>query len=379
MYIRQFTLVLFLLIALTSFAQNLDHPTSTSLIFSPKESFQATANGGEQISFIPLKFHTIVDNNSWYNDTARITTLIDVANEKFSESNVQFFQCGAINKIEDAQFANGFDPASIMFNLHETHGVEFAINVYIPNSITSFNGYSYSGPNGIDDYAVQFNGLVINGTETLSNDPMLFCHELGHYFGLYHTQSPPLSLELVDGSNCSLAGDYCCDTPAEYQGMCCADLSDCTYVPLFGDFIDANGDTLVADVQNIMSVMQFNMACRDHFTPDQVERINYYHANFLSDLACPGQNPTSISDESPTSEVFIYPNPSTDQVKITWDQDAGVTEVRVFTITGSLLLSTFTNTNQLVIDTESWNSGVYSVCLKSRDSQLFSRLVVQKK
>ena len=371
-------LVVFLAMNLTSIAQVLDHPSNGAAVLSPRVDFNSTATGGEQTSFIPLKFHTIVDNNSWYNDTTRVTTLIDVANEKFATSNVQFFQCGAINKIEDAQFANGFDPGSIMFNLHETHGVDDAINVYIPNTITSFNGYSYSGPNGADEYAVQFNGLVINGTESLANDPMLFSHELGHYFGLYHTQSPPLNLELADESNCNVAGDYCCDTPAEYQGMCCAELENCTYVPLFGTFTDSNGDTLTADVKNIMSVMQFNMACRDHFTPDQVSRINFYHENYLSDLSCPGQNPTNIHELPSENSLVLFPNPAQSQVNVTWNNNLGDVEVHLYSITGKLLLRKRTSMNTTTLDLGSIPPGVYTVLLRGNTSQNHTKLVLQK-
>ena len=38
---------------------------------------------------------------------------------------------------------------------------------------------------------------------------------MGHYFGLPHTFSTSDGNELVDGSNCSTAGDGICDTPAD--------------------------------------------------------------------------------------------------------------------------------------------------------------------
>jgi hypothetical protein len=49
-------------------------------------------------------------------------------------------------------------------------------------------------------------------------------HELGHFFSLPHTfngweggNTPgPAQLELVNGSNCQTAGDYFCDTPADF-------------------------------------------------------------------------------------------------------------------------------------------------------------------
>ena len=47
----------------------------------------------------------------------------------------------------------------------------------------------------------------------------VLAHELGHYFGLYHTfEATDFGVELADGSNCATAGDLLCDTQADANG-----------------------------------------------------------------------------------------------------------------------------------------------------------------
>ncbi len=48
------------------------------------------------------------------------------------------------------------------------------------------------------------------------DDYKVIVHEFGHYFGLYHTsEQSSFGIEKVDGSNCHIAGDRICDTPAD--------------------------------------------------------------------------------------------------------------------------------------------------------------------
>ena len=289
---------------LSTLGQLIDYPTGNEGLIRESNKPVIDLVGSGSTIYVPLKFHLIVDGNSWFNDTTYTDSVLATVNERFLGADIEFYECGGANIIQDAGLANGLDPASIMFNLHATHGLPNLINVYIPNSTTSFNGYSYSGPIGATDYNVQFNGLVFSGSEYLANDEVLPAHELGHYFGLYHTVSNSTNLELANGSNCDNAGDYCCDTPAEYSGMCCAVVPECVYNPLFGIVTDSNGDTLTADVTNIMSVMQYNVNCRDVFTQDQLNRVNYYQSTYLSHLDCGGL-PTDIPHFIPSSRIAI--------------------------------------------------------------------------
>lgn len=87
-------------------------------------------------------------------------------------------------------------------------------------------------------------------------------HEMGHFFGLVHTFEDNNGRELVDGSNCTTAGDGICDTPADpfvfgddpskYVNDACEFYAT--------DLLDANGDFYNPDTKNIMSY--YPCACR---------------------------------------------------------------------------------------------------------------------
>lgn len=76
----------------------------------------------------------------------------------------------------------------------------------------------------------------------------VLAHEIEHIYGLRHTHHN--GDELVDGSNCTVAGDKFCDTPAD-PGLNYSDVNtSCIYT---GTQTDANGDTYVPEVANVMS------------------------------------------------------------------------------------------------------------------------------
>ena len=76
------------------------------------------------------------------------------------------------------------------------------LNVYFCPQGSGINGIAYLANNK----CAVTNAAAINGS-TLA-------HEIGHNFYLYHTHGNGAQ-EYVNGSNCTTAGDYLCDTPAE--------------------------------------------------------------------------------------------------------------------------------------------------------------------
>jgi hypothetical protein len=114
-----------------------------------------------------------------------------------------------------------------------------------------------------------------------------FSHEAGHYFGLPHTfdgTEDGSNPECVDGSNCSTAGDYICDTPADDNGGW---NFQCGYI---GGGVDVCNETPYApSAENIMSYAPD--ACTTEFSPNQQSLFLYmaqtYRADILSDEMCP--------------------------------------------------------------------------------------------
>lgn len=104
-------------------------------------------------------------------------------------------------------------------------------------------------------------------------------HEMGHYFGLYHTDEgftdSNNNTELVDGSNCEDAGDFICDTAAspELNDSNVNELT-CAYI---GTETDVNGDLYSPDTFNFMTQWAGSEddvgPCRRRFSTGQIQKI----------------------------------------------------------------------------------------------------------
>ncbi len=126
---------------------------------------------------------------------------------------------------------------------------------------------------------------------------------MGHFLGLYHPHEDALGdgKEYVNGSNCSSAGDFLCDTPADPNLLYYTD-DNCQYV---GTLTDPLGDAYQPDVENIMS---YSGCVETLFSPQQTWRMNYYLLTYMSDFSCDG---SSLGD---TAYLMLYtaiePSPS---------------------------------------------------------------------
>jgi hypothetical protein len=97
-------------------------------------------------------------------------------------------------------------------------------------------------------------------------------HQVGHFFGLYHTHETTFGNERADGSNCATAGDLCCDTPADPNLLNMVD-DRCEYTL---DLKDANGQSYVPTTVNYMSFSRASCTCM--FSDEQYTRVlNNWH------------------------------------------------------------------------------------------------------
>ena len=140
---------------------------------------------------------------------------------------------------------------------------ENVINVYyveeirnLPGPVPFPAGYAYF-PGGLDIIVL-----------TKSGGELTLAHEMGHFFGLYHTFEGA-GTELVDGSNCETTGDYVCDTPADINGVS----QDCIYAD---PSTDPNGDYYTPYLSNIMS---YYGDCVFEFTGGQYNRMAWHYLN----------------------------------------------------------------------------------------------------
>ncbi len=162
----------------------------------------------------------------------------------------------SINDSDFASPADGFDGDTADDLIAAYPPLNDVITINVLPDYTFFRGTAYAIPN---TYTTIYAGRF--------NTPHL-AHEMGHCLGLYHTHETAFGDELVDGSNCSGAGDKLCDTPADPLLSGNVDAS-CIYT---GTDTDANGDSYNPDVTNTMSYAPFD--CRGAFTNDQEGRMH---------------------------------------------------------------------------------------------------------
>ena len=202
--------------------------------------------------------------------TIDIETAIQQLNTSYADVMIQFVhnQTDYINNDNYYTLTETNFPALVQINL-----VPNKLNFYFcpASSPSTLNGIAYRPGNN----CAVTNSAAINGS-TLA-------HEVGHNFSLYHTHGTGTQ-ELVNQSNCSTAGDYLCDTPAEpynngngisgyvFTGSC----------GYFGTFRDANNQLFIPDTYNFMG---YSLAtCRIHFSSLQIQKINQTLVTYLSNL-----------------------------------------------------------------------------------------------
>jgi len=139
------------------------------------------------------------------------------------------------------------------------------INMYFVTAITGSPstpaGYAYM-PGGKDVIVIQKSAVP---------DKKTIAHEVGHYFGLMHTFETSMGSELVNGSNCEMAGDMFCDTDADPKGT--VDGS-CKYT---GSSKDAMNEFYAPPIGNIMSY--YPASCKCGFTTEQYDFMAYVYMN----------------------------------------------------------------------------------------------------
>jgi PKD repeat protein len=259
-----------------------------------KETKTSTA-----LTSIPVKVHIITnDDGSGGIDISDVISELNEVNTYFENSFVEFYVCDEVNYINSSSLYD-FDSDTqqdLLFSNHQ----ENILNVYFVNDISFGSGgacgYTYL-PGNTNQY---YDAVVMDNDCTTSQSGTTLTHEMGHHLNLIHTHGPQngtLTDELVIGTNCSVAGDLLCDTPADPQlGYSNVNDVNCLYSESGPPTTDAQGNLFDPDTSNIMSYAP--QECTNTITDQQYARMYAgYHA-FKNYYACPSLNVSFISEQT---------------------------------------------------------------------------------
>jgi hypothetical protein len=222
----------------------------------------------ETTTWIPLRIHVVNRNDGTGGaPLSNILEMLCSLNESFEDQQIQFFIKGAFNTINNTNLFN--NPTSQAgTQLMANNRVTGFMNIFLINQMAEPGTLGYYAP---------FHDIVVIRRSEVAYGRFTLDHEAGHFLSLVHTfngwecepynpnlhgnpvninvapcQSllPPFSnplIELADGSNGTISGDFLGDTPADYNFGLGA--PGCAYN---GSALDKNGVPLSPDPNNMM-------------------------------------------------------------------------------------------------------------------------------
>jgi hypothetical protein len=215
---------------------------------------------------VPLTFHVVrMSNGSGGLAEANLVRAMEDANAFYAPAGIHLVRPLPTQFIDNDNFYLNIDTQAEIDALKSTNVVCGTINVYFTQNLATESG-GLCGQSSFTWNAVQ--GIVMNNdcTGTSGNSNSTFAHEVGHYFDLLHTHETANGAECVDGSNCSVAGDLICDTPADPTLSSDNMTDDCQYI---GTTMDSCNNQLYApQTWNLMSYAR-PRSCRTAFTSGQ--------------------------------------------------------------------------------------------------------------
>lgn len=269
---------------------------------------------------------------------------IKVVNSLYINSQIRFYQCGPVDYINDDNYY--YFEKQTDETICDIRDVDNTINIYFTYDLVDSDGSGlcgYAYTSGSKDRVIMSNDCSTNGS-TLP-------HEIGHYFSLMHTHYTGNGDELVDGSNCSVAGDLFCDTPADPKLSYSTVSSACIYT---GTEKDANGDSYNPDVKNIMSYS--TKECRNKFSLEQYDQMNYYLISYRNYLVC---NSAPIADFSMNNKLTCSGEAITFE-----DNSAGLPSSWLWTFPNGTPSSSTLKNPEVVFP----STGTYNVTLKASNT-----------
>ncbi|MCC6410864.1 MAG: gliding motility-associated C-terminal domain-containing protein [Saprospiraceae bacterium] len=266
------------------------------------------AQSRSNVETIPVVFHLVHNNGPENLTDAQVTQALAWLNQAYNNSGPFFQGSGADVQIQfcPAQrtpnnlAANGITrTVSTLTNLTvESQDGQLKnlirwepkeyINIWVVSEINSttygpaINGYAYFPSfhgNNADGIVIEANRLLSSG------DIASLVHEMGHYWGLYHTFQGG-----CNNNNCLTDGDRVCDTPPDQSTswlLCGQTVNTC--------------NTEVPDVPDMTNnfLDYGNSNCMHDFSQGQADRMNFFlegaRASLLESKGCLPPCPTLVT------------------------------------------------------------------------------------
>lgn len=208
-------------------------------------------------------FHVLASSTSvsgGYLSASTIASQLAAMNTAFAPYSISFVNAGTDWTVNSGWASDG---SELTMKKALRKGDYSDLNLYFVNSM-DYLGYCYfptSASTGSNDFYYDgctiLSSTVPGGSETNYNEGLTAVHEIGHWFGLYHTFQ----------GGCSGTGDSVSDTPAEASAA-----SGC---PEGRDTCTSTG------VDPIHNYMDYTYdSCYEEFTAGQVTRINTYWSTY---------------------------------------------------------------------------------------------------
>jgi hypothetical protein len=297
------------------------------------------------ISYVPVHFHLVADSDGTgrHKEWLVLDQLCDL-NSEYAAYDIQFYLSAHPN-------FGLFDKSINANNIYETQAGSFvmqarkhpnAVNIFV--SLNAASGNNQPGLT-LAYYSSTFDWIVSRKSEINGTGNGTLSHEMGHFLSLPHTfqgwesesfgpgypgwpTAPLLSPtgnpnEKQDGSNCSTAGDFICDTPPDYNfGFI---WNGCT--PYTGGALDPMG-VLVNPMEN--NTMSYFQNCADYdFTPGQAAEmksdLNSIGRNYLDNTFVPLATSITLPTGFMASPAQNSVTPVYDHVTFNWLATPGAT------------------------------------------------------
>ncbi len=214
--------------------------------------------------------HFVKDTSGNVNITEQnVQELIDTLNVYFEPICASFSICD-FQVIDNYQYDTPKNENEFQQMINQ-YNEEYRINLYFSDLVSFSNDAAGFATNA--GVTMTHDGGIVAEIGYVLGFPKGLPHLFGHYFGLLDTWEGN-GIELVNGDNCTVAGDLICDTPSD------------PYIP--GDTLllyinpnicrfwyrsrrDANGEYYRTDVSNIMSY--YPESCKCGFSHGQYVRM----------------------------------------------------------------------------------------------------------